>query len=146
MPTALLRLLPHAGFALALIAALWWIDHRAYARAMADRDARDARMLREIQTALRVSEQRLATSIAGIEGDYEARRSALSHAATALQQTILKEAAHDPRLSDPALGLSPRLLDTVNRARAAGACTAAAAGRIGCALPAPAASAQPGNR
>ena len=146
MPTALLRLLPHAGLALALIGAIWWIDHRAYARAMGDRDAHDARMLSEIHTALRISEQRLGTSIANIAGDYEARRVALSRAAATLQPTLIKEAAHDTRLFDPASGLSPGLLDAINRARATGSCTAATAGRIDCALPATAAGAPSGDR
>lgn len=146
MPTALLRLLPHASLALALASALWWIDHRAYARAMADHNARDARILAEIHTALRLSEQRLGASIAGIGSDYEAQRMSLSQAAANLQPIILKEAAHDPRLSDPASGLPAGLLDAINRARAAGACAATASGRVDCALPSPAAGAQSGDR
>lgn len=146
IPPAWLRLLPGAGLAIALIGGLWWIDHRAYARAMADRDARDARIMQEIQAALRVSEQRLSASISSIERDYESRRLSLSRAETNLQPIILKEAAHDPRLSDPALGLSPGLLDAINRARAAGACAAAPAGRIDCTLPAAAAIAESGDQ
>jgi hypothetical protein len=136
IPPALLRLLPHIGIALALAGAIWWIDHRGYGRAMADRDARDARLLGRLHAELRDSEQQLAAAMAGIEGDYEARREALSRAGATLQPIIIKEAARDPRLSDPALGLSPGLLDTVNRAREAGACAAAPAGRIDCTMPA----------
>jgi hypothetical protein len=146
IPPALLRLLPHVGIALALASAIWWIDHRGYSRAMADRDARDARLLGRLHTELRDSEQRLAASMAGIEGDYEASREALSRAGATLQPIIIKEAARDPRLSDPALGLSPGLLDTVNRARKAGACAAAPAGRIDCTMPATSAVAGPGDR
>lgn len=146
MPPGLLRLLPHIGIALALAAALWWIDHRGYSRAMADRDARDARLLGQLHAALRDSEQRLAASMAGIEGDYEAARLSVSRTGAALQPIIIEEAAHDPRLSDPALGLSPGLLDAVNRARGAGACAAAPAGRIDCTMHAASAVAGPGDR
>ena len=146
MPPALLRLLPHIGLALALLAVIWGIDHRGYKRAMGDRDARDARLLGQLHAELRDSEHRLAASMANIERDYETTRQSLSRAGAALNPIIIKEATHDPRLSDPALGLSPGLLTAVNSARAAGACTATAAGRIDCALSAPAAGGQPGNR
>ncbi len=141
MPAALLRFLPHAGIAVAIVGAVWWLDHKGYQRAMADRDRRDAAMLDQLRSDLRQSEQRLALSIDGIAGTFDAQREALSRAGAALQPVILKEAAHDPRLADPALGLTPGLLDAVNRARAAGACAAAASGRIACALPAAAAGA-----
>jgi hypothetical protein len=137
MPPALLRLLPHIGLAFVLVAAIWWIDHRGYGRAIADRDARDARLLGRLHAELRDSEHRLAASMAGIEGDYEAARQSLSRAGAALQPIIVKEAARDPRLSDPALGLTPGLLAAVNRARKTGTCAATAAGRIDCAMPVP---------
>lgn len=146
MPPALLRMLPYAAAVLALAAAILWTDHRGYHRAIADRDARDAKLLGQVRAELRGSEQRLATSIAGIEGDYETARQSLSRAGATLPPIILKEAAHDPRLSDPALGLSPGLLDAINRARATGACAAGAAGRIDCTLPAAGTTAQPGDR
>jgi len=146
MPPALLRMLPYVGAALALAAAILWIDHRGYRRAIADRDARDTKLLGQLRFELRGSEQRLAESIIGIEGHYDAVRQSLSRTGATLTPIILKEVAHDPRLSDPALDLSPGLLDAINRARTAGACTAAAAGRIDCALPATGTAAQPGNR
>lgn len=146
MQPALLRMLPYIGAVLALAGAILWIDHYGYRRAMAERDVRDAKLLGQLRSELRGSEQRLATSIAGIEGDYEAVRQSLSRTGATLPPIILKETARDPRLSDPALGLSPGLLDAINRARAAGACTAAAAGRIDCTLSAAGAAAQPGDR
>ncbi len=146
MPIALLRFLPHLGIALAIVGAVWWIDHQGYGRAMADRDARDARMLDMLRIALRDSEQRLARSIGQIEGDYQLRHDAILRAGTALQPIIVKETAHDPRLSDPALGLTPGLLDAVNRARATGPCAATVAGRIDCALPAASTGPGPDDR
>lgn len=150
IPAWLLRFLPQIGLALAVAsafgAALWWIDHRGYARAIADRDTRDARMLASMQAALRASEQRLAGAMAALGADYEAQRGALARAGAALQPIIIKEAVRDPRLADPALGLSPGLLDAINAARATGACATAASGRIDCTLPAAPAGAGPVNR
>lgn len=136
MPVWLLRFLPHIGIALALGLAVWWINDAGYDRAMADRDARDAKMLLQFRTELRESEQRLATSIAEIGADYAAGKAARDMAFANLQTQIAKEIAREKRLSDPAAGLTPGLLDAVNRARATGACAAAASGRIECALPA----------
>jgi hypothetical protein len=146
MPPALLRLLPHISIALALAAVVWWTDHRGYSRAMADRDARDAQLFSRLHAELRDSEHRLAAAMAGIEGDYEAARASVFRTGSALQPIIIKEAAHDPRLSDPGLGLTPGLLDAVNRARSAGACAAAPAGRIECTMPATPAVAGPDDR
>ena len=142
----LMRTLPQIGLALACLGAVWWIDHAGYRRAMADRDARDARLLDAMRTELRASEQRLDAAIDAVAGDYQGQREAIARTGATLQPIILKEAARDPRLSDPALGLAPRMLDAVNRARAAGACAPAAAGRIACAMSAAAAGDEPGHR
>ncbi|GEM_PF-1519391 len=146
MPAWLARLLPHAGLVLALAAALWWSDRQGHERAMAQRDARDAIMLDRMRAALRQSEQRLAVSIEDAAATYRGQRAAIARAETVLHALIREETARDPRLSDPAAGLTPGLLDAVNRARAAGACAPAAAGRIDCALPASAASAESHGR
>jgi len=146
MPAWLLRFLPQVGVALAVVGAIWWIDHDAYRRAMADREARDARMLEEMRSALRQSELRLSGSIDGITGIYARQREALARADAMLHPIIIKEAIDAPRLSNPAAGLTPGLLDALNRARAAGACAAADAGHIECALPAAAAGAGPVDR
>jgi hypothetical protein len=89
-----------------------------------------------VQAALRESETRLADRMAAINADYDRQRSALAGQRAALQTRIAKEIEHETRLADPALGLTPGLLDTINHARAAGACAATAAGRLVCTLPA----------
>lgn len=132
----LLRLLPGAIGLLILIGTIRWIDHKGYQRAMADRDAADAKMLDQIRADLRQSERRLTTAIDGIAGDYQSQHDALARTSARLQPIILKEVARDPHLSDPAAGLTPGLLTALNQARAAGACATAASGRIACALPA----------
>jgi hypothetical protein len=146
MPMWLLRFMPHIGIAIAILGVVWWLDHAGYQRAMADRDARDAKILDQVRSDLRQSEQRLAIAIDGIAGTYDAQRAALARAGATLQPIILKEAANDPRLSDPAAGLTPGLLDAINRARSTSTCSAAAAGRIDCAVPDAAAAPGDGHR
>jgi len=139
MPAWLIRFAPHGLAALAVIGALWWIDHRGYRRAMAERDMRDARLLATIRTDLRRSEQALAAAIADAAAGYERRRAALDAQRATLQPILMREIASESRLADPALGLTPGLLDAVNRARAAGACAAPAPGGAPCPVPAAAA-------
>jgi hypothetical protein len=136
MPLGLLRFLPQIGIALAIIGSVWWIDHRGYARAVADRDARDAALLDRMRSDLRQSEQRIALRIDEIADDYEARRAALARTGALLRPIVIGETEYAPRLADPSAGLTPGLLDAVNRARATGPCAAAATGLIACALPA----------
>jgi hypothetical protein len=136
MPAWLARLLPHGLLALALLGAFWWVDRAGYRRAQNERDAHDAALLSAMESHLRASEQRLVTAFDRIGANYRDQQAALARTGAALQPIILGETAHAPRLADPALGLTAGLLDAVNHARAAGACTAAASGRIACALPA----------
>ncbi len=135
-PLWALRALPYGAMAAALLGAVWWIDRAGYQRASAERDRREAAMIAALRTELRGSEARLAHAIDGMAADYERQRAGIARAARQLQPIFIEETARDPRLSDPALGLTPGLLDAVNRARAAGACAAAPAGGIACALPA----------
>ena len=140
------RLLPQIGICLFVIATLWWIDRQGYRRAMADRDARDARMLEQLRVQLRATEQRLAIEIDALGNSYEAQRLAIAKTRSALRPIIVQEATHAPHLSDPAAGVTPGLLDAINRARAAGACAATTAGGIECAVPAPSADKGNGDR
>lgn len=133
---ALLRLLPGALAVIAIAAVVWRIDHAGYVRAMADRDARDARMLVQLRSDLRQSEQRLANAIDGIADGYETGRAERDRAFASLRSGLARDIVHEPRLSDPAAGLTRGMLDTINRARAAGGCATAAAGRIVCTMPA----------
>jgi len=132
----LLKLLPGALAVLAVVAAVWRIDDGGYKRAMADRDAADAKLQLKIDADLRASESRLAVSIAGIAGSYQGQHDALAAAGARLQPIILQESKNAPRLSDPAAGLTPGLLAAVNGARALGPCATTAAGGVECALPA----------
>lgn len=135
MPGWLLRIMPQIGVALAIIGAVAWIDHRGYRRAILDRDAREAIMLAKLDEALRRSEHRLAGQVAAIDADYARHRASVAATRTIIQPIITREIARETRLADPASGLTPSLLDTVNRARATGACATGAAGSIICALP-----------
>jgi hypothetical protein len=132
----LLKMLPGALAVVAIIGAVWWINHEGYQRAMTDRDAADAKMLVKIRDDLRVHEARLAVSIASVAGQYQGQHDALAAAGVRLRPIILQESKNAPRLSDPAAGLTPGLLAAVNQARSLGPCAAAPSGRIECALPA----------
>jgi hypothetical protein len=136
-PALLARSLPYAAGVLVILSALWWLDHRAYQRALSDRDAQDAALLIHLQTELRQSEVRLLGRIDQLAGVYQLQREAIGRVGATFQPIIEKETAHAPHLADPAAGLTDGLLAAINRARATGACTAAATGRIACALPAP---------
>jgi hypothetical protein len=146
MPGWLLRFLPPIGIALAVVGAVWWIDRQGYERALADREARDVKLLDQMRRDLRQSEQRIAMSIDAIGDHYETQRSALARAGATLQPIIAGETDYAPRLADPAAGLTSGLLDAVNRARAAGPCAATASGSIACALPAAPARQGDGHR
>lgn len=144
--TALLRFLPHIGIALALLGAIWWLDNQGYQRAMDDRDRRDAEMLNQIRSDQRQSEQRMAMTLHGLAETFVAHDDALERTNRTLQPIIIKEAARDPRLTDPAAGLTPGMLEAINSARATGACARSPAGGIVCALPPAAAAGKPVDR
>lgn len=130
------KLLPHLGVALAVIGALWFIDHRGYQRAMADRDARDKAMLAKIHSDQNRSEQRIAVMIDGFVSDYQRNHVGIEAMRADLHASAAQEIARETRLSNPAAGLTPGLLAKVNAARARGACAAAASGKLECAMPA----------
>lgn len=135
MLAGLIRFLPLGLAGLALVAAIWWIDQRGYRRALIERDMRDARLVALLRADLRRSEQALADSLAHIGAQYENRRAIVAARRAALQPIIVREIMRESRLADPALGLTPGLLDAVNKARAAGACATALAGDAACPLP-----------
>ncbi|MDF0540768.1 hypothetical protein PX699_00300 [Sphingobium sp. H39-3-25] len=136
MPAWLIRILPHVLVVAAVLGAIWWIDHRGYARAR--KDAAYERMVTAtmIVRARRDSEAAMAAEIAAIGrtvGDQVAGIRQINR--TIVQPTLTKEIASNARYSDPAAGVSVQLLDAINAARAASACAATAAGGIVCTLP-----------
>lgn len=130
----------------AMIGFTAWIDHTAAARTRDQIEAARARLQVQIRDEVRRSEQQLAGAISELASDYERGRTVIERTRTIIQPTVTREITLEPRLSDPASGLTPGLLAAVNRARATGACTAAAPGRIVCPLPEPAAVADDDDR
>jgi hypothetical protein len=140
IPPWVRALLPWAGAALAvlaILAAVWWIDHNAATRTRAQIEVAAARIENGMRAELRGVEQRaadreaqraeaLADTLAGIR----------SAATTIIKPTVERELTREVRFADPALGLTPVLLEQVNRARALGPCTRTAGGGLSCALPA----------
>lgn len=134
---ALLRpLLPHAVALAAILALLWWLDHRGYQRARTEMAAEAAHVESRLRADLRQSERQLGERIAAIDRHMATRSAALdSLHRTIIAPTVTKELARETRYSDPALGISDGLRAEINRALAAVACTAAADGDIVCTLP-----------
>jgi hypothetical protein len=135
-------LLPHIGIAFALGALVLWLDHKGYQRAMADRDRRDAAMVKQINDDRRAAEARMGKSFIEISGrlyELEQRRDkVIEHSRTIVKQEIIRE----PRFSDPAAGISDSLREAINSARSLSSCATGVDGSIQCALPAAAASDQ----
>jgi hypothetical protein len=136
MPVFLKPFLPHIGVVLALLGAIWWLDHQGYERATRDAEARDMKLRTALQADLRGVEQALSQKLAAIDADTASARAGIAAARTIIQPTIVKELTRETRYSDPAAGLSGGLRAAVDRTRAAVACTARADGGIICALPA----------
>lgn len=135
MPAILLRFLPHLLVIVAIIGAVWWINDAGYDRAMSDRDAADAKMLSQIRTEQRRSEQRLAIAINAIDAAVASQIAGIDATHTETRRVIEREIIREPRLSDPAAGLTDGLFDAINRERAAIACAPTPAGGVSCTLP-----------
>ncbi|MCW2361604.1 MULTISPECIES: hypothetical protein [Sphingobium] len=132
----LIRALPHVLGVSAILGALWWLDNRGYVRGQAD--AERERMITAVMLtrSARETEQAIGEQINAASARYEQGRSALQATRTIIQPTVTKEIIREPRLSDPAAGLTDGLYREVNRARGAvGACASTPAGGIVCPLP-----------
>lgn len=120
MPAWLIRYLPHIVVALAIIAAVVWIDQRGYERAQADQAAQERRVTAAITKAVDDIDAKTAARLASIDTTQR----------TIVQPTITREIASDPRFSDPAAGITPDMLRAINRARAASGSASASEGAV----------------
>lgn len=120
MPTWLLRLLPHIGIALAVLAGVAYIDHRGYQRAQDDQAALERKITDKINDAVAEIDRKTAASLANID---TADR-------TIIQPTITREIASDPRYSDPACSLSGGVFDALNKARGLSGAAGASGGPV----------------
>lgn len=125
MPIWLIRFLPYGAAVLALVAAVWYIDHRGYQRAQHQAEEREKdRKLQLAATAILInkaldntenrmqgivnqSDRSLTDKINGIDTVNK----------TIIQPTLIKEIANDPRFTNPDLGITDGMLDSINSAR-----------------------------
>jgi len=108
MPAIILRFLPHIAIALAIIGAIFFIDHRGYQRAQADQAKLEARIAAKITDAVDAIDKKTAVRIADIDTTQR----------TIVQPVLTREILANPRLSDPDAGITPAMRDAINAARA----------------------------
>ncbi|AYJ85787.1 hypothetical protein D3Y57_07110 [Sphingomonas paeninsulae] len=118
LPAWVLKLLPYVLALSAVLGAMWYLDHAGYQRAKADQALDHAITAAIVMRVTHDSEQRMSQQLAGIAGDLSSKVASIDEAdRTIIQPTIIKEIRNDPRLSDPALGISDGLRDALNCAR-----------------------------
>jgi hypothetical protein len=139
---AWVRFLPHVGLALAIGFAIWWIDDNASDRTRMQLDAAATKIENRIREDLRGVEQRADEREASRGAVLTAKIDAIrTTSRTVIQPTVEKELTREIRYSDPAAGISPVLLEAVNRARALSSCAPTVGNCIS--VPLPAAGANP---
>lgn len=135
MSAILLRFLPHGLVILAIGFAIWWIDDNAADRTRAQIEQAATKIENQTRSDLRKSEQRLAIKLGEIGASYEAGRTIIERTRTELQPIITREIIREPRLSDPDAGITERMREAINGARALSTCARGTAGGIVCPLP-----------
>jgi hypothetical protein len=102
----------------AIVAGLWFVDHRGFARAKAQDEARlnerrliTAAVVRAIDGEL---DRQLATIASSSSGKIQTIE---TEGKTVVQPIIMRELARDPSLARPGSCLTPSLLTAVNAAR-----------------------------
>lgn len=133
MPTWIIKLLPYGAAAIALVGAVLYIDHRGYERAQDQQkliDANEAEQKLELQKML--SDQ-VNKSVEQMQARADLMDSSLlnriqsldAKSQTVIQPILTKEISNAPRLSDPDAGITDRMREALNAARAlsGGACS-----------------------
>lgn len=124
------KVAPYIGAALALLGAVWYIDHRGFKRAEAEATARE--------NAARLQEQRLVILIKTLTNESEQRMQTFFNnqntqlvqalgqiettSRTVVQPTLVREINNDPRFSDPDRGITDGMLGAINTARSLSQC------------------------
>lgn len=139
------KVAPYIGAALALGAAVWYLDHRGYQRAEQESIAREnERKLQAATFAILIGrqadgiEEAMQTKIGESDAKIVGALSGLDITnRTVIQPTLVKEIRSEERFSDPAAGITDGMRSELNRARGLSrihSCTTAADGSIECAL------------
>lgn len=139
IPAALLRFVPHIALAFALLAGVWWLDHRGYQRAKQEAGQRQIVDAIAAERKTRRIERALGDAVAAIDANTGAKIENIRVLRQTVVQTIEKDLAHDPRARDTACALPDSVRGAINAARSASG-PPGAAGSVTVALPAAAAA------
>jgi len=148
MPLWLLKLVPYGVAALALAAAVWFIDHQGYQRAetqnklaQARQDAVNLKLQGMLNEDKKAAEAKMQTFLTGVDQKLHDQLSNLDiENKTIVQPTLTKEIKSEVRFTDPNAGISDGMLRVLNKARSASnssPCAATADGGVTCPVPAP---------
>jgi hypothetical protein len=117
LPAIVKRFLPHGLIVLAVLAGVWFLDHRGYQRAKADAETRLKANAIIIEKALRKSEARMTANMAATDSATAARVEQIETInRTIIQPTLTKEFTREIRFTDPAAGISDELRAAINTA------------------------------
>lgn len=110
------------GILAALAFGVWYIDHRGYERAEAYYKKEEAAAQARAVALARQLEQAMTTKLNELDTRTAERLSAIDiEERTVVMPTITREIRNDPRLSDPARGVSDGVRNALNSARSASA-------------------------
>lgn len=139
------KVAPYLGGAIALILAVWYIDHRGYARAEAKAKLEKAEAAKAqlelrnyINQRVNTTEGMLADIVTQVDQRLHTRLSELDiENRTIVQPTLVREIQSNARFSDPQLGITDGMFQAINKARAAssGSCARLPDGGIRCSMP-----------
>lgn len=102
----------------ALIGAVAYIDHRGYERAEQAALVREAKAEKAAADRQAAIVKQIADAMVQIDANNAARLAQINQTRSTVNTIIQKEVATSPRFSDPAQGVTPAMLDALNKARA----------------------------
>lgn len=105
---------------LALLGAIWFLDHRGYRRAQEEQRAADAREAVRLSELRRALEQALHADLQGVADRLAARLRGVGEARTIVQPIIEREIARAPNLSSPHCSMPDSVRDALNAAARSG--------------------------
>lgn len=104
------------GAILAILGAVWFLDHRGYQRAREEQRALDAREAIRLSEMRRAIEQGLTVDMQGIEDRLASRLRSIAETRSATQTIIEREVSRAPNLSSPQCTMPVSVRDALNSA------------------------------
>lgn len=108
--------LPHLVIAAGLLFGIWYIQDQGYRRAQREYERRELTQAILVLRAEKRLEAKLQQAIGAIGIDVDTRLTELGAARASVQTILQREIIREPRFSDPAAGITPGMLDALNRA------------------------------